>query len=150
MGHVGSALRVVGQWAAGAGVKASSVAVGRGQRCGDVRPGAKAGIDQPHVVQPVERLAIESGPFRLDQRLAVPAEAKPFQIFQDAIDKFRSTPGGVEILDPQAKLAAARLGVSMTQYRRKGVPEVQPPGWRGCETCDLQDSLHDKGVPGDS
>ena len=66
------------------------------------------------------------------------------------VDEFRPATARVEILDPDKEFPATCPGMGMPEHRRKGVAEVQPSRGRGGETCDLQDSLHDKGDCGDS
>lgn len=121
-----------------------------GQRLGDVGAGAKAGIDQALFPQPTQGLTVKRGALGLDDRLTVPADAEPFEVLENAVDKFRPAAAGVEILDPEAELAAARPGLDMAQNGRIGMPEVEAARRRRGETCDLQDSLHDKGDSGDS
>ena len=87
---------------------------------------------------------------RLDHRLAIVGQAQPLQILENAVDELRAAAAGIEILDPQAELAAAGPRMGMAQHRRIGMAEVEPSRWRGGETCDLQDSLHAKGDIGDS
>jgi hypothetical protein len=77
-------------------------------------------------------------------------EAKPFQVFINALDIFGPPTAGIQILDPQAELPAAGTGMGMAKRRRIGMAEMEPTRRRGCETCDLQDSLHDKGDGSDS
>jgi len=100
--------------------------------------------------QPTQGLTVKRRPLGLDNSLAVPADAEPFEVLEDAIDKFRPAATGIEILDPEAELAAARAGLRMAQNGRIGMPEVEAARRRRGETCDLQDSLHDKGDRGDS
>ena len=90
------------------------------------------------------------GPLRLDDRLAIDRQPQPLQILENARDELRTAAAGVEIFDPKQEFPAARLGVGMTEHRRKGVAEVQTTRGRGGETCDLQDSLHAKGDFGNS
>ncbi len=146
----GAAIRIVGQWAAGTGVGASGIAMGRGQRLGDLGTGAKAGIDQLVSLQPIERLLVERGPPRLHDWLAVDHQPEPFKILVNARDKFGPAAAWVEVFDPQQEFAAARPALGMAEHGRKGVAEVKPSRGRGGETCDLQDSLHAKGDRGDS
>ena len=146
----GPPVGIVGQGAAGAGIGAAGVAVRRGQRLGDLGAGAETGIDQPVSLQPVERLLVKLGPLGLDDRLAIDRQPEPIEILENAVDKLRPAAAGVEIFDPQQEFAAARPGMGMTEHRRKGMAEVQPSRGRGGETCDLQDSLHDKGDRGNS
>jgi len=75
MGDIGTALGIVGKVPAGTGIAASRVAVGRGQRLGDVRARAETGIDEPLSLELLQRLGIARGPFRLDYRLSVRREA---------------------------------------------------------------------------
>lgn len=77
-------------------------------------------------------------------------EAEPAQILKYAVDELRPTAAGIEILYAQPEPTAAGPRMGMAQRSRIGVAKVQPPGWRGGETCDLQDSLHAKGDIGDS
>jgi hypothetical protein len=72
------------------------------------------------------------------------------QVFINALDILGSAAARIQILDSQAELAAAGPGMGMAQRRRIGMAEMEPPRRRGCETCDLQDSLHDKGDRSDS
>lgn len=90
------------------------------------------------------------GALRLDEWLAVMANAEPFQVLENRFNELRPAATGVEILDPQAEPAAARPGMGMTENRRKCVAKVKPPRGRRGKTCDLQDSLHAKGAHGDS
>ena len=141
---------VVGQGAASAWIASSRVTMWRGQRLGDIGARAKTGIDQPLSLQILQRFGIGRGSLRLDQWLAINREPEPVEVFENALDKLRPAAPRVEIFDPDTELAAARPRMGMAQHRRKGVAEVQPSGRRGGETCDLQDSLHDKGDHGDS
>jgi hypothetical protein len=141
-----AAIGVVGQPAARAGVGASGVTVRSGQRGGDVGAGAEAGIDETLLLQPIQRLGIEGGPPGLSDRLAVVGEAKPGEVLENAGDELRAASAGIEILDSDEKPAAAGARMGMAQRRRKGMAKMQSAGRRWGETCDLQDSLHDKGA----
>jgi len=77
-------------------------------------------------------------------------EAKPGQILEDAGDELGAASAGVEILNPDEELPAAGARMGMAERRRKGMAKVKPSRGRWGETCDLQDSLHDKGAFGDS
>jgi hypothetical protein len=77
-------------------------------------------------------------------------DPQPGQILHNAVDELRAASAGIEILDPQQELPAAGARVGVPERRGKGVAQVQPSGRRWGETCDLQDSLHDKGDGGDS
>jgi hypothetical protein len=90
------------------------------------------------------------GPPGLDQRGAVMLEAKPGEVFENAVDELRAAASGIEILDAEAEQAAASASLRMAERRRIGMAEVEPARRRRGETCDLQDSLHGKGDSGDS
>jgi hypothetical protein len=120
-----------------------------GQGLGDLGSGTETGVHQPILPQSLERFAVKRRASGLHDGLAIVVEAEPFQILENAVYEFRSAPAGIEILDPQPELAAARSGMSMAQRRRVCVTEVQAPGGRRGETCDLQDSLHAKGDIGE-
>jgi len=150
MGSSRAAPRIVRQAAAGARVTAAGIAMRGGERLGDVGPGAEAGIDQPLLLQPLQRLGVQRRAFRLDDRLAVEANAEPVEIFKDAFNEFRPAAAGIQILDADPEFSAAGPRMGMTQRRRKGVAQMEPAGRRGGETCDFQDSLHGKGDRGDS
>ena len=143
-------LRIIGQRPAGAGIEASGIAVRRGQRLGDLRAGTEAGVDQALSLQLIERLCVERGALRLDDRLTVMIEVQPFQILVNAVDKLRAAATRVEVLDAQPELAAAGPRMSMAKRRRVSMAKVQPSRRRGGKTCDFQDSLHAKGDIGDS
>ena len=146
----GSPLRIVGQGAAGTAIGAACVAMGSGQGLGDLGARAEAGIDQTIRLQPIERLLIKPRPLRLDDRFAIDRQSQPFQILENSGHIFRPAAARIEILDPDQEFPAARPGMGMADHRRKGMAEVQSPRGRRRETCDLQDSLHDKGACGDS
>jgi hypothetical protein len=150
MRDVGTALGIVGKAPAGTGIAASGIAVGRGQRLGDVRARAETGIDEPLSLELLQRLGIARGPFRLDYRLSVGLETEPGQVLEDAIDELRPAAARVQILDPQEEPTPAGACMGMAERRRKGVTQVKAPGWRRRKTCDLQDSLPAKGDHGDS
>jgi hypothetical protein len=120
--------------------------MGCGQRLGDVGAGAEAGIDETLLLQPIQRIGIEGGPPGLSDRLAVVGEAKPGEVLENAGDELRAASAGIEILDSDEKPAAAGARMGMAQRRRKGMAKMQSAGRRWGETCDLQDSLHDKGT----
>ena len=122
----------------------------RGQRLGDLGAGAEAGVNQSVGLQPVERLLVVFGALRLDDRFAVDGQSQPVEVLEDAVPILRPAPPRVQVLDAEQELTAAGPRVGMAQDCRIGVAQVQPPGGRGCETCDLQDSLHAKGDIGDS
>src|SRR5262245_3905425 len=122
----------------------------RSQRLGDLGAAAKAGIDQAGCPQFLQRGGIKADTLRLDDRRAVEIEAQPLQILDDAFEKFWSAAARVEILDPDAERARACPSMGVTDDRRKSMAQVQAAGRRRGETCDLQDSLHDKGDRGDS
>ena len=58
---------------------------GMGDLGADPAPGAEAGIEHAQPVEPVERLVVERHALRLAHRLAVPVEAEPAQILDDAL-----------------------------------------------------------------
>ena len=119
--------------------------MGRGQRLGDVGPGAETGIDETLRLEQFERFRVTRSALRLNDRLVVRRQAEPGQVLENAADKLRAAAAGVEILDPQQEFPAARPRLAMAQRRRKGMAQMQPSRRRGGETCDLQDSLHSKG-----
>ena len=121
-----------------------------GQRLGNLGAGAIAGVDQALRPQDLQRLGIGGGALRLDDRGAVMPEAEPFQILENAVDKLRTAAPGIKILDPQEEQPAALARLRMAKCRRISVTQVEPTRRRRGETCDLQDSLHDKGDIGDS
>jgi hypothetical protein len=121
-----------------------------GQGLGDLGPRAETGVDQPIRLQPVERCLVEVGPLRLHDRLAVDRQPEPGDVLEYAVDELRSAPRGIEILDPQQPLSPARPRLGVAEHRRKSMAEVQAPRRRWGKTCDLQDSLHDKGAHRDS
>src|SRR5690606_25362715 len=96
---------------------------------------AEAGVDQAPSAQAGKRLGIMVDAPRLDQHLAVPIEAQPTQVFENALDKLGLAPAGIEIFDPQMKRAVVSPRGAMTQNRRIGVTKVQPPRRRGREAC---------------
>ena len=120
------------------------------KRLGDVCSRAEAGVNEAPLAKLVERVLVQVRTLRLHHRRLVPLKPQPAQVFEDAVDELGPAAAGVEILDPEAKAAAARPGMGMTKRGREGMAEMQPSRRRGSETCDLQDSLHDKAVPGDS
>jgi hypothetical protein len=122
----------------------------RSQRLGDLGASAEACVDQPVRLQPVKCLQVSLGALGLDDRLAIDGQPEPFDILKNVLNILRTAAARVEILDPQQEFAAAGPGMGMTKDRRKGVAEVKPSRRRRGETCDLQDSLHDKGAAGDS
>ena len=77
-------------------------------------------------------------------------KSEPFEFLENAFDELRAAAARVEILNPQQEPAAAGPGAGMAERRRIGVPQMEPAGGRGGETCDLQDSLHGKADSGDS
>ena len=144
MRHRVPAFGIVGQPPTGARIEASGIAVRRGQRLGDFGTRTKAGVDELLLFQLVQRFAVERRPLGLDDRIAIMIEAEPFQVLENAVDKLRPAAAGVQILDAQQEPAAAVPGTGVAQRSRIGMAEVQTPGRRGGETCDLQDSLHAK------
>lgn len=150
MRHRVPAFGIVGQPPTGARIEASGIAVRRDQRLGDFGTRTKAGVDELLLFQLVQRFAVERRPLGLDDRIAIMIEAEPFQVLENAVDKLRPAAAGVQILDAQQEPAAAVPGTGVAQRSRIGMTEVQTPGRRGGETCDLQDSLHAKGDIGDS
>jgi hypothetical protein len=124
--------------------------MGSRQRLGNLGPRAEAGVDEALALQLLECLAIYCRSPRLDQRIAIMRKTEPGEVLEDAVDMVRAAPPGIEILDPETEFSAAGARMGMPQRRGKSMAEVQPPrrGWS--ETCDFQDSLHAKGVPGDS
>ena len=119
-------LGIVWQAAAGAGIGRRSIAMRRGQRLRDVGAGAEAGIGEPARFQLVERGLVRRRPLRLDQHRSVPFEAEPAQVLEDAVDELGLAARLVEILDPEAELAAAFSRPGMAERRAIGVSEMQP------------------------
>ena len=78
------------------------------------------------------------------------ADPEPVQILEDPVDKLGTAATRIEIFDPEAERPAAGARVRVAHQGRIGVAEMEAPGRRRGETCDLQDSLHDKGDRGDS
>ena len=64
---------------------------------------------------------------------AVMADAKPRQILEDRFDIFGTTAARIEILDPQAELAAAGPGKLVAQHRGIGMAEMQRAVGAGSE-----------------
>ena len=121
-----------------------------GQRLCDVGAGAEAGVDQSLALQPLQCGGVNRRALRLDNRFAINAEAKPVEFLKDAVDELRPAAARVEILDADPEFARTRPRMGMAQGSRKGMTQVQASGRRRGETCDLQDSLHDKADRGDS
>ena len=113
----------------------------RGQRLGYLRPCTETRINQPVRLQPVERLLIEVGSFRLNDWFTVDGKSQPGEVLEDAGDEFGAAAAGIEILDPEAEPASAGARMGMADHCRKCMAKVQPAGGRRRETCDLQDSL---------
>ena len=143
-------VRVVGQAAANARISAPRIAVRRRQRGRDIGARAKAGIDQPLLPQSLQRVGVKDGALGLDDRRSVMGQPQPGQILEYAVDELGPAAAGVEILDAEQEFSPAGTGMGVAERRRKGMAQVQEARWRGGETCDLQDSLHDKGDRGDS
>ncbi len=79
----------------------------RGAHCaGNVRPGAKAGIDQAPALQLLERGRIDMAPLRLDEDLSVMIEPQPGQVLENRTDELRAAAARIEILDAQPEAAA--------------------------------------------
>ena len=102
------------------------------------------------LLEAIQRLGVTPGALRLDDGLSVVLEAKPGEVLENPLDELRPAAAGVEILDPEQEFSAAISCDGMAQRRRIGMSQVEPSRRRGGETCDLQDSLHDKGDSGDS
>ena len=77
-------------------------------------------------------------------------DPQPRQVLENPADELGPASARVKILDPKSELAPAGPGLGMPHDGRKSMAEMQASRGGGGETCDLQDSLHDKGVPGDS
>ena len=126
----------------------AGVAVGRWSTTGRSRLWCRSSKDQPIGLQPVKRPLVKLSPLRLTIASHEPS-SRANRGPRNALDDSGRQRRGRD-LRSLAEFAAARPGVGMTEHRRKGVAEVQPSRGRGGETCDLQDSLHDKGDRGDS
>ena len=113
-----SLVRIVGKAPAGSRIAAARVAMGRGQRLGDVGPGAETGIDETLRLEQFERFRVTRSALRLNDRLVVRRQAEPGQVLENAADKLRAAAAGVEILDPQQEFPAARPRLAMAQRRR--------------------------------
>ena len=81
---------------------------GMGDLGADPAPGAEAGIEHAQPVEAVERLVVERHALRLAHRLAVPVEAEPEQILEDALLELRPAARAVDVLDPQQRRARRR------------------------------------------
>ena len=73
---------------------------------GNVRPGAKAGIDEALDPQLLERGRVDMAPLRLDQDPSVMIEPQPGQVLEDRPDKLWAAAARIEILDAQPEVAA--------------------------------------------
>ena len=93
---------------------------------GDFAAGAPAAIDQPHCVQPFQRVAIAVDPPRLENYGAIRNQSQPVHILKDSFDMFGATARAVNILDPQKEAPAIRPCKIMRAHRRKGMADVQP------------------------
>ena len=144
MRRAGASFRIVRQGPAGSGIHAPRVTVRRSQGLSDFGPSAETGVGQTFDLQAIERLPIEISPCGLHDWVRVPLDAKPSQVLKDAVDEFRPASPGIEILDPDEELAAAGTCMGVADNCRVGVAQVKPARRRGSETCDSQDSLHDK------
>jgi hypothetical protein len=71
-------------------------------------------------------------------------DAKPFKVFENAINELRPTTAGVEVLDPEPERSVSGTSLKMAKNRRKSVTKMKAARGGGGETCDLQDSLHRK------
>ncbi len=99
---------------------------------GDLGAGAEAGIDEALRLQPIERLGIERQPLRLVEHLAVPFEAEPEQVLEDAVDIFGPDAAGIDVLDPKQEGPVPLAREIVREQRRISVAEMQPSGgtWR--------------------
>lgn len=104
----------------------------------DVGAGAEAGIHEAAGAELIECCAVVRQMPRLDPDLAIPVEAQPGQVFEDRGSVFGAAAGGVDVLQPQKKAAAAIAGVAAGEQGAEGVAEVQVAGWTWREPADNQ------------
>ena len=105
----------------------------RGGQCGfDVAPPTGAAIQQPHLPEPVQRLAVGVHPVGLAHRRLRPGEPEPAQVLADLRLPLRPGAGAVDILDPEQEGPAPR---PLPRHQRGiGMAQMQRAGRRGGET----------------
>ena len=124
--------------AASTGVKGAIRAVGGGGAGGDFGgdggAGAEAGVDEVLGFEVVEGFGVKGKPMGLADDVAVPGEAEPAQVFDDAFDELLTAAAGVDILDAQQEAAATFASEIMGLQGREGMAEMQASGRAGRET----------------
>lgn len=111
----------------------------------DILPGASAGIDGAEVTKVIEMLSIEvdagalivrgEGPANV--RAFVPREAEPFQILNEAVDKFRADAGAIEVFVAQNEVASGGTGAFLGDPESAGVAEMEVAGGGRSETTAI-------------
>ena len=117
----------------GAGIERAIGAVRRAGTDRDVAPRAETGIGQTLAFEILQRQGVEGGAFGLEDDLPLPGQAQPEQILDDGRDEFAAGAAGIDILDPQQEMAAARLREIMRLQRGPAMAQVEPPGGAGRE-----------------
>ena len=125
VGCGGAARGVVGLAAAGPRIGCAGVAMGGGERGGDIGAGAEAWVDQLCVTQAVERGVVGGDARGLDERGRIGGEAEPGEVLEDAVDERGAAARGVEILDAQEPALAVRAA----EGGAVGVAEVEAARW---------------------
>jgi hypothetical protein len=99
----------------------------------DVTPRAGAGIYQPRIPQFLPGGQIVFAAFALDVRRKssadiwsfIPAQPKPFKVFDDGITKLRPTSILIQVFDPENEPSASLSSAFLRAPKRYGVPDVQ-------------------------
>jgi hypothetical protein len=72
----------------------------------------------------------------LEDDVAVPIEAEPFEAVQDRLGRLGCGARAVGVLDAQQEFAADMFGVEPVEQGRAGPADMQIAGRRGCEAAD--------------
>ena len=108
--------------------------LGLQSRRADLPPRAAAGIEQALLLQPVRLRVIKIEMLRLNPHRLRIGQPQPVKIFENRLDKMRTRPPLINILDPQQHIATARIRQLLIDQRRISMAQMQISVRTGGET----------------
>jgi hypothetical protein len=104
----------------------------------DLLARAEAGVDHLQALQLLERAAVDVEMIGLAPDGAVPLDADPAQVLEDALLELRPAALPVDVLDPEQEPAARHPRRLVGEQRGIGVAQVQVAGRAGREPRDVR------------
>ncbi len=100
----------------------------------DFSAGAETWVKGIHFPQPIQCLPVDPDSAALSERLSMPANAQPVQIFKDALSEFTPAAGVINILDSQQQAGMVFFRPLLAFEGRVGVADMKQAGRAGGKT----------------